>query len=213
MTPSKLTLDFHSGLQVLLALIDGKDPPSLIAIAGRSCSGKTYLARKLMIERPSHVCVVNIDLYFKDIGDPAMPWDPELGFLFDVPEAYRREVLRSDINTLMSGQNIITPAYDLRTNSILPCTIQGEQVASKQTVIADGLFAIMFLLERFSNAVGVFVETPEDICLERRIMRDTALLGVSEAAVRGHFFEKILPFNKQWVDPQKQKAQFVINGF
>ena len=58
----------------------------------------------------------------------------------------------------------------------------------------------------------IFVDTPLELCLARRIERDALQRGRSEASVRDFWETRAEPMFAQFVAPWRPQADLVING-
>ena len=184
--------------------------PVIIAIAGGTCSGKTYLASELnRILFPTASVIVSMDDYFKDASDSNMPRD-DLGRLnFDCPEAYRRDKLLKTVNDLLAGKEAWSPKYDLATNTILGP--HGKVLSQAAIIIIEGLFAIDFLKD-FEGVFKVYLEIDYRTASNRRLKRDTQKYPeVNPERIYSVFNRRIWPNYLHHVAPQKEKADLIID--
>lgn len=186
---------------------------TLIVISGGSCSGKSYFAGQLLSELDKlsiSASIVHLDNYFKDIDDASLPRNENGGRIFDEPDSYYGLDFIADVTKLIFGKSIRMPVYD---KTVCKRIIGGEvDVKPANIIIAEGLFAINMLsgLES-ARKINIFFDISESVRLNRRIRRDTLRYGVSEDKVRKTFFDKVRPCHLKYVEPQKEKANIVIN--
>ena len=150
---------FFEGLHALEYLLS--DPPDgiMLAIAGGSCSGKSFLAavlRRNLSDRGITVSVLPLDNFFKDKDDPDIPRDSAGRKLFDVPDSYRHCLFRLCAEQLSSGMDVYIPDYRKATNSIL--SDRGEKIKHCPRRIAEGLFVIDFLRD-FGAFLRMMIES------------------------------------------------------
>lgn len=183
--------------------------PFLVGIAGGTASGKTTIARQLSriggIER---VVVIELDRYHRSQEHLT---DTERAALnYDHPAALEFELLIDHLRQLKSGKTIDIPRYDFATHCRDP--IHTTQIAPKSIVIVEGIlvFADAELCALFD--LRVFVETPDDVRLTRRIERDTRERGRSAESVHAQWNDTVLPMHKKFCVPSKSAAEIVING-
>lgn len=208
---SQKEYDHPKGLVNLTKSITSSRKPVLINIAGGSCSGKSYFATKLkdrIKELGWQASIIILDYYFRDIDEPDFPKNQEGKLLFDVPESYRKNRFIQDVLKLIEGDDIQMPDYDVSTNKILSDC--GETVPANQIIIAEGLFTIDFLNGICSNTKNVYIDTPEQMCLKRRIERDTQRYNVDSEKVIATWEKKVLPCYHKFVEPQRDLANFII---
>lgn len=201
--------------------------PVCMAIAGGTCAGKSFLTQQIKgyyrLEGRSvfYAQQLPLDAFFRDIEDPLLPHNQLGQAIFDLPSSYHGRDFIQAAATLMGGKKIplpehrsvLIPEYDLESNRVLPKPRWGKLVYTPFGVLlAEGIYTIMFLCKQPYSLIKVYVETLEEVMLQRRIARDTKVLGVPVAAVRRVFTEKILPYHQQWVVRQKQWANYIIDG-
>lgn len=205
--------DFFEGLCALEYLLTETPNGIMLAIAGGSCSGKSFLAavlRRNLLDRGITVSVLPLDNFFKDKDDPDIPRDAAGRKLFDVPDSYRHGLFRLCAEQLSSGMDAYIPDYRKATNSIL--SDRGEKIKHCPRRIAEGLFVIDFLRDFGGPNKTVFVDTPEEIRLARRVRRDTERFGVTEARVVEFWETRVKPNYIRHVEPQRGEADIIIYG-
>jgi uridine kinase len=179
--------------------------PVLIAISGGSGSGKTTLAAALANRLGSQDClIVSDDDYYR--GRPrGQPFDPDR-FNFDDPSSKDLEMLGEHLARLRRGEVVDRPKYDMRTHSRLDQTVA---VAPKPWIIVEGIhvlagpFADLFDLT-------VYVQTPPDIRLARRVLRDIAHRGRPVEEVVRRYIEFVRPSHHAHTEPGHDRAQVVV---
>lgn len=175
-----------------------------VVIAGMSCSGKTTLAKRIcdLYAGQYPVALIAQDDYFKNLADiPRIP----RGYLTDSVHAFHIGEFQHDVRSLLADGAVTVPTYDVRTN-----TRQGKSrtVSVGRINVFEGLHTI-HLLRDVEHAVRIYVDTDADVCLARRIARDTAAYGVSEARIRQRWEECIKPMYEQYILPQKAFADII----
>jgi uridine kinase len=178
-----------------------------VIIAGGTCSGKTTLADNLQNKFKEEFAVSHIkqDDYFKDLAD--IPKTRQ-GYLTDSINAFHTQEFVQDVKILLSSGKVLIPRYEVSKNIRLAkdrCIMLG------QVNIFEGLHTIT-LLSGLENSLRVFLDTPLDICLKRRITRDTSAYGVSEERINENFSSCILPMYRSYIAPQKEQAEIIIEG-
>lgn len=178
-----------------------------VILAGITCSGKTTSARLLQkqLSEKYTVSIVSQDDYFKDLPD--IPCSRE-GYLTDSIDAFRTEEFRCDVRQLLQDGAAVMPVYDVASNRRLS---KSKTVRAGQINIFEGLHTIS-LLRDLDDRLTVFVDTPIDVCLDRRIARDTAAFGVPEGRIRQYWNACILPMSERYIFPQKAYADLILNG-
>lgn len=196
------TLSFELGVsEILKYILNWSVKTKVIAIAGASCSGKTFLAKRLKKEleqKSLKVVLLQLDNYFRDWFDHDMPKDHHDRLDFDNPIAYLKEEFLQAVQSLYKHQGVLYPQYDISENK-RRCK---RYLKSSPIIIVEGLYALEFLKDFSGNKLCLFVEADREIRLQRRIERDTKKFGVTEQQVRDLFLFKVELNNQLFVQPQ-----------
>ena len=70
--------------------------------------------------------------------------------------------------------------------------------------------AFVEIVERLT--FKIFIDTPDETRLVRRIKRDMSERGRTEESVRKQFEASVLPMHKKFVEPFKDFTELIING-
>lgn len=180
----------------------------LIGVSGGSGSGKTTFCRAL-VERlgEGHVLHLKQDHYYRDLSHLS-PTERD-AVNFDHPQALEFDLLCEHLRLLRSGLPIEIPFYDFATHTR---SQRAEHTVAKRIVIVEGIliFSQKDILQQLHHSV--FVETPEDVRLSRRIRRDVAERGRTQCSVEKQFYSTVAPMHNLFVEPSKFFAHQVISG-
>ncbi|MGH9458165.1 MAG: uridine kinase [Thermoanaerobaculia bacterium] len=183
-----------------------KTGPVIIGIAGGTGSGKTTVASTIRdrvgrdrIEWISH------DAYYREFRG----LDPEARHHvnFDHPESLETELLVRHLDALLAGRAVETPIYDFTTHSRLAET---RRVEPKKVVIVEGILVLAEPELRERIDVKLFVDTPPDIRLLRRLVRDVQSRGRSLESVVEQYLTTVRPMHEEFVEPSKRFADLII---
>jgi uridine kinase len=178
---------------------------SILAVAGGSCSGKTTLSN-MVVETvgPGRSTIIRIDDYYR-----ADLLDSSVGPVnFDVPTALDFELLLEQLAALKQGHRVAGPIWDFVNH----CRRQDSRLYEpKEVVVVEGIFALHSrpLCDLYDHSC--FIECPEDIRLERRIVRDIAERGRTEWSVREQFQSQVAPMHDEFVEPTKHMARRIVS--
>jgi uridine kinase len=199
------------GLEALRELAEGATkrlpfPPIVIGIAGCSGSGKSTLASELA--RTLGGVHFHFDNYYRDLAH--LPMEQRVSQNFDDPALIESPLLAAHIASLARGEAIERPLYDFA--SYTRVAVETERIEPGPYVWAEGLFALWYaeLLPHYQ--LRIYVDTPEELCFERRLRRDMEQRGRSEESVRLQYAATVLPASLAWVRPSAANADLVIDG-
>ncbi|MGO9937560.1 MAG: uridine kinase [Terracidiphilus sp.] len=181
-------------------------PPVVLGIAGASGSGKTTLALELAREMDG--VHFPLDHYYRDLAH--LPFVDRTRENFDDPRLIESSLLAAHVATLARGEAIERPIYDFSTYIRVP--ERTETVSAGELVIVEGLFALHYpeLLPLYQ--LRVYVDTPDDVCFERRLKRDVEQRGRTEESVRLQYDATVRPSSLRYVRPSAKNADLAIDG-
>jgi uridine kinase len=180
--------------------------PFLVGIAGGSGSGKTALAAGLAdaLSR-DRAAVLAHDAYYRDRRDLLPSERARLNY--DVPEAVDRELFRAHVAALRRGERIVPPRYSFVTHGR---DGTGEPVEPRPVVLVEGILLFHDPEVRTALDLRIFLDAPETIRLARRLRRDTAERGRSEASVLAQWRGTVSPAHARYVEPARAGADLVL---
>ena len=178
----------------------------IIGICGGTGSGKTTIARAIVDAVGSeNVVLVEQDSYYRNLAD--MPLDDRHHANFDHPDAIDSDLLVNHVKRLKLGQPIDMPIYDMVTHTR---SDRVEVIEPRPVVIVEGIliFAEPRILELLD--VRVFVDTPDDVRLIRRLRRDINERGRTFERTLDQYEKTIRPMHTEFVEPSKRIADVII---
>ena len=181
-------------------------PPVVLGIAGCSGSGKTTLAAELA--RTLDGVHFPIDHYYRDLGHLA--FEERVRQNFDDPALIESALLAAHLAALARGEAIEQPVYDFSTYTRVAG--RTERVQAGGMLIVEGLFTLVYpeLLPLYS--LRVYVDTPEDVCFERRMRRDVEERGRTAESVRRQYEATVRPAAERCIRPSAANADLIIDG-
>lgn len=180
----------------------------VVAIGGGSGSGKGHLARQLQQALGRERCVVlEQDWYYADLS--AMPITERARRNFDHPSAIDFDLLIRQLTELVQGKTIRRPVYDFTQHTRNSHTVP---VPPADIILVEGILVLYDPRLRALCDLRVFVDAPEEVRLQRRLARDTAVRGRTTESVLQQFAETVRAMHQRFVEPSRQHADVVING-
>jgi uridine kinase len=178
----------------------------LIGIAGGTGSGKTTVASKIVEALPpGQALLLQQDSYYRDRGYLALAQRSLINF--DEPEALENERLERDLRDLGAGRAVDAPLYDFATHTRRAETRRLEPC---QIVVVEGilLFAVAPVRDLFD--LRLFVDTPDDVRLLRRIKRDLTERRRDIDAIEAQYLSTVRAMHELHVAPTRQHAHLII---
>lgn len=179
--------------------------PLIIGIAGGSASGKTSVTQKIVERLKENVVVLQHDFYYKDSSELKSASGSDLNF--DHPHSLETTFLVEHISALKEGQPINRPIYDYITQRRLKETVRVEP---KNIIIIDGILIFVEPALRQLMNIKIFVDTPADERLIRRIKRDIIERGHSVDSVMHQYLTTVQPMHLEFVEPSKRWADIIV---
>ena len=139
-----------------------------------------------------------------------MPVDERERQNFDHPDQVEHSLLLAHLRALLAGEAIHRPTYDFATHTRVPGG--ALPVQEPRALVLDGIFALHWPAIRALAALRVYVDTPDELCYERRLRRDTHERGRSPAAVAAHYAATVRPMAERFVRPSACWADLLVDG-
>jgi len=178
----------------------------IIGICGGTGSGKTTIARAIVdTVGGEKVVLVEQDSYYRNLSD--MPLDERQQANFDHPDAIDSDMLVNHILRLKQGLSIEMPVYDMVTHTR---SDQIEIIEPKPIVVVEGI--LIFAESRVLDLIDtrIFVDTPDDVRLMRRMRRDIIERGRTWEGTLDQYERTIRPMHFEFVEPSKRHANVII---
>ena len=178
----------------------------LIGIAGGTGAGKTLVAQSISEDLGSEeVLIVEQDSYYKDLRN--IPLGEREMRNFDHPDAFDRDLLRTQLESLLGGAEVDMPIYEMRTHTRSPQTVR---VKPRRVMILDGILILDDAAVRQLMDIKLYVDADPDIRFIRRLKRDLTERGRTLDQVIRQYESTVRPMHLQFVEPSKRYADLVI---
>ena len=178
----------------------------LIGIAGGSGSGKTTLARALAKALTPAVIIAEDDYYR---CATTIPGFNAKAHDFDALDSKDMARLAADLGALKHGKAVDKPLYDYVTHTR---RAEGEHVAPADTIIVEGILALADPDVRAAYDLAVWLDTPGDLRLMRRIRRDVAERGRSIEGVLDQYERTVRTSFLRHARAQADGADLVLDA-
>lgn len=184
--------------------------PTIIAVTGASASGKSLFAQTIYDELlpelgPNGISIIKEDSYYKSQSHLSM--DERVKTNYDHPSAFEHSLLTEHLTKLSDGEDVDIPTYCYKTHTRLEETLH---LSPTSIILVEGilLFSNEELRKKFD--IKIYIDTPLDICLVRRINRDTIERSRSVESITEQYLTTVRPMYHQYIEPNKPFADVVV---
>ena len=178
----------------------------IIGIAGASGSGKSLLSNTIVNELgSSRVAVISEDSYYKD-GSP-LTMEERIKVNYDHPDSVDHNLLVEHLKQLQKGETVEIPVYDFAKHVRKKET---RTVGDHTLIVLEGILLFTDAHLREEMDIRIFMDTPTDICLIRRILRDIDERGRTLESVLSQYTETVRPMYLQFIEPSKRYADIIV---
>lgn len=182
--------------------------PYIIGVAGNSGSGKTSVSQRIIQElNQPWTVILSFDNFYKDLS----PEEREKAFKnqydFDEPASFDLDYLVETVKSLRAGKKTQIPVYSFKNHARTKkvTTIYGANV-----IIIEGIMALYDSRLTDLMDLKVYVDTDLDVCLARRLTRDTLYRGRDPSGVMNQWEEFVKPNAVRYVNPTMNQADIII---
>lgn len=184
---------------------------TIISIVGASASGKSLFAQTIYDELykelgQENVTIIKEDSYYR--SQDHLPFDERLKTNYDHPSAFEHELLHQHLAELSAGKSVNVPVYDYKNH-----TRDSEKVNvtnPTKIILVEGILLLTDKSLRESFNINIYMDTPLDICLIRRIKRDLEERGRDLESVINQYQQTVRPMYYQFIEPSRNHADIVI---
>jgi uridine kinase len=182
----------------------------IVGIAGASASGKSLIANTIYNELREKVGdhqigVITEDSYYKDQSHLNM--DERVKTNYDHPNALDHDLLCQHLEQLSRGNTVEVPEYSYVEHTRTDNT---STMTAKKVIILEGILLLTDPRLRELMHATIFMDTPLDICLLRRVKRDVEERGRTLDSVLKQYQKTVRPMFLQFIEPSKQYADIIV---
>ncbi|MFT2091811.1 uridine kinase [Paraglaciecola sp. 2405UD69-4] len=182
--------------------------PLVIAISGASGSGKSLFTENLLkefSEKGKSVQILREDHYYR--SQDHLPMKEREQNNYDHPKAFEHELLVQHLEALKNWDSVDYPSYCYKTHTRLEKT---ERLKSAPVIIIEGIMLLANAALQPMFDIKIFVDTPLDICLLRRMKRDIAERGRTLESVANQYESTVKPMYHQFIAPSRFTADVIV---
>lgn len=178
----------------------------IIGISGPSASGKSLLANTIVNELGSdQVAVISEDAYYKD--NSHLPFAEREKVNYDHPDAFDHALLCEHLRKLQQGETVEIPIYSHSKHIRLAET---RGIGQHAIIVLEGILLFIDKPLRELMDIRIFMSTPLDICLTRRLKRDVVERHRSFESVVHQYETTVRPMYLQFIEPSSRYADIIV---
>jgi uridine kinase len=178
----------------------------IIGIAGPTSSGKSLLARTIVEELGSkQVTIIAEDSYYKD--HQGLSAEELAKINYDHPDSFEHDLLCEHLRNLQKGETVHIPTYDYSKHA--RCT-ETREIGQHRIIVLEGILLFVIPELRDLMDILIYMDTPLDICLLRRVQRDTLERGRNIESVLKQYQTTVRPMYQQFIEPSKRYADIIV---
>jgi uridine kinase len=180
-------------------------PSFVVGIAGGTGAGKTTVSRLIAESVGESVTRIPMDNYYEDLSH--MDLEERSKVNYDHPDAFEWDLMREQLEQLLSGQPVEMPQYDFELHNRKD---ERETVEPTEVIILEGILSLYDDEINEMLDLRLYVETDADVRILRRIERDVIDRGRDLEGVIDQYLSTVKPMHEQFIEPTKKAADLVI---
>ncbi len=177
----------------------------IIGVAGGSGSGKSTVAEKLRDRFGPEVTIMRHDDYYR--LQEGRTYEERTKVNYDCPDAFETDLMVRHIEALKRGESVECPVYDFTIHNR---SSETKTIHPPRVLILDGILILASEALRDLMDIKIFVDTPDDIRILRRIRRDVKKRGRSLDSVIDQYLTTVRPMHELYVAPSRKYADIII---
>ncbi|MGL5502901.1 MAG: uridine kinase [Aeromonas veronii] len=182
----------------------------IIGIAGASASGKSLIAQTIYEELVAElgagqIGVITEDCYYRDQTHLTM--EERVKTNYDHPNALDHDLLVQHLSQLVQGDAVAIPQYSYTEHTRMS---EVTPFDPRRVIILEGILLLTDSRLRDLMDASIFMDTPLDICLLRRLVRDVQERGRTMDSVLKQYQKTVRPMFLQFIEPSKQYADVIV---
>ena len=184
-----------------------KNKVIIIGIAGGSGSGKTRLVKNILSElSDAQTIAIEVDSYYKDLSHLSFKEREKNNF--DHPNSIDFELLYQDLKEILNNKKVKTPIYNYKEHNREKNKY--KTIENVQIILLEGIFSLYDQNIRNLMEIKIFVDTPSDVRILRRIKRDINKRKRTIESIIEQYSRTVRPMFIKYVKPTKEYADLII---
>jgi uridine kinase len=183
--------------------------PFVIGVAGGSGSGKTFFLKCFLNHfKKEEISLLSQDDYYYRVGHTMTAEENKL-YNFDLPATIDNHQFLIDIKNLINGDTVFQKEYTFNNPNAEPKLLE---IQPAPIVMVEGLFILHFAEIAEILDMKIFIDTNEDIALQRRLKRDLIERGYPEDDVLYKWNNHVMPAFNDYLLPYKEQCDKIVSN-
>jgi uridine kinase len=187
--------------------MNAAQPVKLVAIAGGSGAGTSWLAGRLHTLLGERATRLTLGDFYRDRSH--LPPSRRATVNLYHPNAIEWPLFERVLQDCAAGRPVHVPRYDSRTHCRVPTN--GELFRPRAVLLVDGMWLLLRPSLRRLFDLKIFIECAAQQRLRHRLARDAVERRHSVAEIRRHFRTTVEPMHRRHVAPQARRADLVLH--
>ena len=182
----------------------------IIGITGGSGSGKSFLCKQIVNKiNKNEILIITVDSYYKDLSD--IEFEEREKNNFDHPISIEFNLLYNHLLRIKQNKPVDIPIYDYKRHTRKK---EAKSINKRYSLILlEGIFSLYDKKVREIIDNSVFIDIPDRIRKERRIIRDTKNRDRTVNSIINQYDNMVVPMFEKYIKPMKEKSDIIIKKF
>lgn len=178
----------------------------IIGISGASGSGKSLLSNNIVNELGTdQVAVISEDSYYKDQSHLGMKDRAKINY--DHPNSLDHDLLLEHLTKLKNHETLNIPIYDHAQHIRLSDT---RKIGQHRIIVLEGILLFVEPELRKIMDIKIYMDTPLDTCLIRRLRRDIVERARTLDSVISQYEATVRPMYLRFIEPSRLHADIIV---
>lgn len=166
---------------------------------------RLYLPICLLNDCKKKTAVLPLDCYYKDRPDQI----PNDKYDFDSPQAFDFDLYHQHINLLNTGESVQMPHFGYDTGKRKSVF---TEIFPEEYLIMEGMHVLLFPKIRELISFSFFMDSPLDVAVCRRCIRDMQEYDVTAEYSLNQFLKFVRPAYFEYILPSKKHSDLVVEN-